>query len=235
MRWFLATMCGSTLELLPRWCSRNLWGVARDRANAPRSGSPGATNPPKQGQCVGMLVLLLGFSRGNCFWPLVGQEMGLSWPVVPLCLSALWSLRLNSHLLGKEIKKQRALRVLCHVSECKWNHCWTQHLGAFAAFCNHRVTFSLKVLHLASCLKDNEGMKMVQLWSALGCWQTSCMLCREDEGECRPPGMGLQCEHGYSISPALLTFSYCRGSCNPRTWWGGEKEKGGWDLQTRQF
>lgn len=27
---------------------------------------------------VGTLVLLLGFSRGNCFWPLVGQEMGLS-------------------------------------------------------------------------------------------------------------------------------------------------------------
>lgn len=151
MRWFLAAMCGSALELLPRWCSRNLWGVARDRANAPRSGSPGATNPLKRGQCVGMLVLLLGFSQGNCFWPHVGQETGLSWPVVLLRLSALWSIRLNSHLLEKETKKWRALGILCHVSEWEWSHCWTQHSGAFAAFCSHRVTLSLKVLHLFSC------------------------------------------------------------------------------------
>lgn len=44
-------------------------GVAKDIANAPRSGSTGATNPPKRGKYVGMLVPLLGFSRGNCFWP----------------------------------------------------------------------------------------------------------------------------------------------------------------------
>jgi len=47
-------------------------------------------------------------------------------------------------------------------------------------------------------------MKMEHLWSALGCWQTSCMLCSEDEGDCRPPGTGLQCEPLIGLKFLLL-------------------------------